>query len=174
MNVQFILYIKEECKLCSVLCVSSYSGVMDENVEEIHWCLHTSRMEKIARVAAKKLFQALNPLDFHALTKEQYRQAIEDISASKHERKLLEKAIKFKTENEVSEDVFVEKIVKRLRGSGSLTSDPQSSVEMEVYENATLYQKVRRHFGCDLCLTSKHCCFCIQCNFKMIVTQYVR
>ena len=125
------------------LIMLSFSGVTDENIEAIHWCLHTSQMEKIARVAAKKLFRALNPLDFPALTKEQYRQAVEEISTTKQERKLLERAVKFKTEHEVSEDLFVEKIVKRLRGSGSLTSDPQGSVESEVYHNATLYQKVR-------------------------------
>ena len=124
-----------------------FSGVTDENVAEVHWCLQTSHVEKIARVAAKKLFRALNPLDFPVLTKEQYRQAVDEVSSSKREKKLLEKAVKFKTENDVSEDVFVEKIVKRLRGSGSLTSDPMNSVESEAYENAGLYQKVRMCIG---------------------------
>ena len=78
-------------------------------------------MEKIERDAAKKFFQT--PM----LKRKTWLQTI---------------TLNWDTENEVSEDVFVEK-VQCLQFKESVTTDTQKSAQEEMYQKALLYQKVR-------------------------------
>ena len=53
---------------------------------------------------------------------------------------------KFKDSDELSEDAFVEKMMKTLHGYGGISLDGllRSDVEMEAYNNATVFQKVKK------------------------------
>ena len=113
------------------LSTGSFSGATEENVGDMQWGF-----------AARNLFRTLNPRDVPVLTKEQCLQAINNIS-SEYDRNFLEDTIHLIKENEVSEDVFAETIVKRLR---RLTYVSKSSAKTKSCENETLLQKVRRYW----------------------------
>ncbi len=67
----------------------------DDNVATVSWCLQTSRQEKLARLAAKKLFGMINPTTKSAadrLTKDEFVEGLGKLACDKKEKKLLEKA----------------------------------------------------------------------------------
>ena len=73
-------------------CLFALTGITDENIDEVAWCVDTPQLEKQARTAASSIFRKLNPLKDRNLSKDEYMKAVEDLADNKAERKLLEKA----------------------------------------------------------------------------------
>jgi hypothetical protein len=75
-------------------CLETHRGITDENVEDIRWCLETPNFEKSAREAARRLFRSLNHNQMR-MTKDDFLEGIANLTMSKSERKLLQKAGEF-------------------------------------------------------------------------------
>ena len=73
-------------------CLFALTGITEENIDEVAWCVDTPQLEKQARAAASSIFRKLNPLKDRNLSKDEYMKAVEDLADNKVERKLLEKA----------------------------------------------------------------------------------
>ncbi|ELT98538.1 hypothetical protein CAPTEDRAFT_205743 [Capitella teleta] len=123
-------------------CLENQKGLADDNIEDIRWCLETPDFEKNAREAAKRLFHTLNPSRMR-MTKEDFMQGIANLTMSKSERKLLEKAVKG---DDVGEEDFINKIMKRLHGSSRPQLSTSDDVSQEVgFETATPFQKITKY-----------------------------
>ena len=76
-------------------------GINDDNIEDVQWCVTTTRFEKKAREAARQLFQRLRPIGIEdvsdRISSKDLVDGIEQLSGDskenveKKEKKLLEK-----------------------------------------------------------------------------------
>ncbi|ESO10237.1 hypothetical protein HELRODRAFT_168124 [Helobdella robusta] len=125
------------------LIIKIFLGITNKNGNDVHWCVNTSSWEKKGRNAASKLFKKICMGDKH-LTKEEYKRRVAELSENKVERKLLEKAIK---EN-VSEEDFVNRMMKQLHGKSSWSLKLLANDSNPDYSNdSPFYKKVLQRPG---------------------------
>lgn len=70
--------------------IYAFTGVNEQNKAEVTWCLTTSASEKKVRYAAKSLFHKINTAQKGFLSKDEYKEAINKLTAGhEKERQLL-------------------------------------------------------------------------------------
>lgn len=123
-------------------CLKNNIGLNEENIEDVEWCVNTSNWEKKGRASARELFKKIC-MGGKDMTKEEYNKRVAELSNNKLERKLLEKAIK----EEVSEEAFVNRMMRQLQGKNtwSLSALMQTQVNSEEYNKLSLFKKSVYH-----------------------------
>ncbi|CAE1320623.1 WFS1 [Acanthosepion pharaonis] len=124
-------------------CMDTKLGITEKNEEMIKWCLTTSSMEKKVRYAARRMFGAINKAHKDVLSKEEYLEAIKEITGDKHTRKLLVAAGK-KIGDAISEDAFVKTVSKRVQGKINLTEE-EAAEQTEEYRRSSIFKKILKH-----------------------------
>ncbi|XP_005089602.2 wolframin isoform X2 [Aplysia californica] len=122
-------------------CAQTELGITDVNKNEVKWCLNTSAPEKKVRFAAKSLFSKLNSAHKGALSKEEYVEAINKLTAGhEKERKLLLAAGR-KIGSTITENDFVKTLSKKIQGTLTLTVDEMDEKSAD-YDSSGYLRKV--------------------------------
>ena len=66
-----------------------YSGITDENREDVKWCVSTSSLEKRIRYAARNMFHSINTAQKEVLSPDEYSEAIKKLTGGKEQKLLL-------------------------------------------------------------------------------------
>ena len=66
-----------------------FIGIVDENREDVKWCVSTSSLEKRIRYAARNMFHSINTAHKEVLSPEEYSAAIKNLTGGKEQKLLL-------------------------------------------------------------------------------------
>lgn len=65
------------------------SGITDENLDDVKWCVNTTSVEKKLRLAARSMFHTINTAHKDILSAEEYSEAIKKFTGGKEQKLLL-------------------------------------------------------------------------------------
>ncbi|KAL4222585.1 Wolframin [Mactra antiquata] len=120
-------------------CLETGTGISDENVDDVKWCVTTTSLEKKIRFAARNMFKTINSAHKEVLSPDEYAEAIKNMTGGK-EQKILLAAGKKIGEN-ISENEFVKILSRKVQGTLTLTSSETSAA----YEAASPFEKVAKY-----------------------------
>ncbi|CAG5133479.1 unnamed protein product, partial [Candidula unifasciata] len=121
-------------------CVQTNFGVNEQNKAVVTWCLNTSASEKKIRYAAKSLFYKINTAQKGFLSKDEYKEAINKLTAGHEKERKLLLAAGNKIGKVISENDFVKILSKKIHGTMTLTSAEMDETNA-AYDSAGLFQK---------------------------------
>lgn len=121
-------------------CIKTGTGITTENMADIQWCLNTSASEKKIRHAARTLFHRINKTHKDVISRDEYMEAINGLTDSMRQQKLLAAAGK-KIGEEINENEFVKMLSQKIQGQLTLTSDEMDEMSVS-YQSASIVNKI--------------------------------
>lgn len=137
-------------------CLQKDTGINASNEEKVKLCINMPKWEKSARQAAHNMYRKLNPLKDVPMSKEEYYNQIKQFAGTSAERKLLEKA--GKGSGDMTEDQFVEQVMRKLQGKGGLVLSALlgNDTEGKEWQQIPWYKKLLYYPGKTVSYISDH------------------